>query len=108
MGEKSFKNSFFKQKVARAACSEQLNEMKGRTKGSGKTCRLPVLVQGSMVDSKSHPRKCTTQELCEELPACLPGTAEPRDMKANSHLYVGLLNTFLFSTQQVCVLCCHP
>lgn len=75
MGEKSFKNSFSKQKVTRAACSEQLNKTNGMTKASGKTCGLPVVVQGSMVDSQSHPRTCTTEELCEELPACLPGTA---------------------------------
>lgn len=60
-GDKSFQNSFSKQKVARAACSEQLNETKGMTKAP---------VQRSMV---GHPRRC--KELCEELPACLPGTA---------------------------------
>lgn len=60
-GDKSFQNSFSKQKVARAACSEQLNETKGMTKAP---------VQHSMV---GHPRCC--KELCEELPACLPGTA---------------------------------
>ena len=75
MGGKSFKNCFSKQKVSRAACSEQLNQTKGTRKASGKTCRLPVLVQGSMVDSQTHPRNCPTEELCEELPACLPGDA---------------------------------
>lgn len=60
-GDKSFQNSFSKQKVARAACSEQLNETKGMTKAP---------VQRSM---EGHPRRW--KELCEELPSCLPGTA---------------------------------
>lgn len=74
MREKSFQNSVSKQKVSRAACSEQFNQTTGLAKASGTTCRLPVLVRGSVVDSQSHRRSCTTEELCE-LPACLPGTA---------------------------------
>lgn len=62
--------------MTRAACSEQLNETKGMTKASGKNGRPPVLVQGSKVDSQSHLTNCATEELCEELPACLPGTAD--------------------------------
>lgn len=59
-GDKSFQNSFSKQKVARAASSEQLNETTGLTKAP---------VQRSMV---GHPRRC--KELREELLGCPIGT----------------------------------
>lgn len=114
MRGKKFPNSFSKQKVTRAACREQLNETTRLTKASGTTCRLPVLVGGSVVDSHSHQRSCSTEEQREELPACLPGTAwcymvahyicQHPWFRWWAHVW----NTFLFSAQQVCVLCCPP
>lgn len=58
-----------------SACSKQFMDTKDLANASVKSFELAVTVKPSVVDSQVYPAHCNAEQIPEEVPLCLPGTA---------------------------------